>query len=79
MLSPSLSQTLTLEDFLGQYWNNPRYELAEGEIIDLEPTGPRETVSGKLAFCWRVWGVIEHDLPPLKTAVQEMIETLDDS
>lgn len=49
MLSPSLSQTLTLEDFLGQYRNNPRYELAEGEIIDLEPTGPHETVSGKLA------------------------------
>ena len=49
MLSPSLFQTLTLEDFLGQYRNNPRYELAEGEIIDLEPTGPRETVSGKLA------------------------------
>lgn len=49
MLSPSLFQTLTLEDFLGQYRNNPRYELAEGEIIDLEPTGPHETFSGKLA------------------------------
>jgi len=49
MLSPSLFQTLTLEDFLGQYRNNPRYELAEGEIIDLEPTGFHETVSGKLA------------------------------
>jgi Uma2 family endonuclease len=49
MLSPSLFQTLTLEDFLGQYRNNPHYELAEGEIIDLEPTGPHETVSGKLA------------------------------
>jgi Uma2 family endonuclease len=49
MRFPSLFQTLTLEDFLGQYRNNPRYELAEGEIIDLEPTGPHETVSGKLA------------------------------
>jgi Uma2 family endonuclease len=46
---PSLSQSLTFEDFLGQYLNNPRYELAEGEIIDLEPTGPHETVSSKLA------------------------------
>jgi hypothetical protein len=45
MLSPSLSQTLTLEDFLGQYRNNPRYELAEGEIIDLEPTGPRKPLA----------------------------------
>ena len=27
----------------------------------------------------RVLGVIEHDLPPLKAAVQEMLETLDNS
>jgi Uma2 family endonuclease len=49
MLSPSLFQTLTFEDFLVQYGNNPRYELVDRELIDLEPTGPHETVSGKLA------------------------------
>ncbi|BAY76053.1 hypothetical protein NIES25_25020 [Nostoc linckia NIES-25] len=43
------SKTLTFEDFLSQYQNNPRYELADGELIDMEPTGPHETVSGKLA------------------------------
>ena len=40
---------LRLETFLAEYGNNPRYELADGELIDMEPTGPHETVSGKLA------------------------------
>ncbi len=44
------TKTLTFADFLTQYQNNPRYELADGEIIDMEPTGPHETVSGKLAI-----------------------------
>ncbi len=43
------SKTLTFEDFLSQYRDNARYELADGELIDMEPTGPHETVSGKLA------------------------------
>ncbi|PZV06761.1 MAG: hypothetical protein DCF32_09045 [Leptolyngbya sp.] len=43
------TKPLTLEDFLAQYQDNPRYELADGELIDMEPTGPHETVSGKLA------------------------------
>jgi Uma2 family endonuclease len=40
---------LTLENFLAQYGDNFRYELADGELIDMEPTGIHETVSGKLA------------------------------
>jgi Uma2 family endonuclease len=48
-MSYTLSQILTFEEFLLQYLNNPRYELADGELIDMEPTGPHETVSGKLA------------------------------
>lgn len=43
------SKIITFEDFLSQYSDNPRYELADGELIDMEPTGPHETVSGKLA------------------------------
>lgn len=43
------SQLLSFEEFLAQYGNNPRYELADGELIDMEPTGPHETVAGKLA------------------------------
>jgi Uma2 family endonuclease len=44
------TKTLTLADFLTQYQDNPRYEMADGELIDMEPTGPHETVSGKLAI-----------------------------
>jgi Uma2 family endonuclease len=44
------TKTLTIADFLTQYQDNPRYELADGELIDMEPTGPHETVSGKLAI-----------------------------
>ncbi len=28
------AKTLTLVDFLSQYRDNPRYELADGELID---------------------------------------------
>ena len=40
---------LTFETFLAEYGDNPRYELADGELVDMEPTGPHETVSGKVA------------------------------
>jgi Uma2 family endonuclease len=40
---------LTFETFLDRYCDNSRYELADGELVDMEPTGPHETVSGKLA------------------------------
>ena len=40
---------LSFETFLAQYRDHPRYELANGELIDMEPTGPHEAVSGKLA------------------------------
>ncbi|MEG3906397.1 Uma2 family endonuclease [Microcoleus sp. w2-18bC1] len=40
---------LTFETFLDRYFDNFRYELADGELVDREPTGPHETVSGKLA------------------------------
>jgi len=40
---------LTFETFLDGYCDNYRYELADGELVDRSPTGPHETVSGKLA------------------------------
>lgn len=45
----TLSQYLTFEEFVAQYGNDARYELADGELIDMEPTGPHEAVGGKLA------------------------------
>ncbi len=43
------SQLLSFDEFLNQYGSNPRYELADGELIDMEPTGPHEAVAGKVA------------------------------
>jgi len=40
---------ITFETFLDRYCDNFRYELADGELVDRSPTGPHETVSGKLA------------------------------
>jgi len=40
---------LTFETFLDRYCDDFRYELADGELVDRSPTGPHETVSGKLA------------------------------
>jgi Uma2 family endonuclease len=43
------TQMLTVEAFLDRYRDCPRYELADGELIDMEPTGPHEAVGGKIA------------------------------
>lgn len=40
---------LSLEEFLISYRDNPRYELIDGELRDMEPTGSHEEVSGSLA------------------------------
>ncbi|MEL7520394.1 MAG: Uma2 family endonuclease [Cyanobacteria bacterium J06553_1] len=45
-------KTLTVEDFLTQYIGDPRYELIDGELRNLEPTGPHESVAGTLAGHW---------------------------
>ncbi|MDY6784921.1 MAG: Uma2 family endonuclease [Cyanobacteriota bacterium] len=43
------SAPISFENFLAQYRDDPRYELADGELIDMEPTGSHETVGGKVA------------------------------
>jgi Uma2 family endonuclease len=43
------SKILTFEEFLTQYGDDPRYELIDGELREMHPTGPHESVSGKLA------------------------------
>jgi Uma2 family endonuclease len=35
-------QSLTFDEFLVRYGDNDRYELIDGELFDLEPTGPHE-------------------------------------
>lgn len=44
--SPKL---LTFEEFIAQYGDNTRYELIDGRLRDVEPTGPHEAVAGSIA------------------------------
>ncbi len=40
---------ITVDQFIATYGDDTCYELADGELIDRSPTGPHETVGGKLA------------------------------
>ncbi|MFN6528180.1 Uma2 family endonuclease [Nostoc sp. ChiSLP03a] len=44
--SPKL---LTFEEFIAQYGDNTRYELIDGQLRDMEPTGPHEAIAGSIA------------------------------
>lgn len=40
------SAPLSVDEFLARYGDDKRYELIDGEVFDLEPTGPHEQVAG---------------------------------
>jgi Uma2 family endonuclease len=44
--SPKL---LSFEEFIAQYGDNTRYELIDGQLRDMEPTGLHEAVAGSIA------------------------------
>lgn len=37
---------LTVDEFITQYGDSTRHELIDGELVEMEPTGPHEQVSG---------------------------------
>ena len=41
----SALQFLTLDEFINRYGDDNRYELIDGELIQMEPTGPHEQVA----------------------------------
>ena len=41
----SIQQPLSFDEFLARYGGNDRYELIDGEVFDLEPTGLHEEVA----------------------------------
>ena len=43
------TRTLNVDEFIEQYGDQDRYELIDGEVIDLEPTGLHEQVIAFLA------------------------------
>ncbi len=45
----TLTKPFTFDEFIAQYGDDFRYELADGEVIDMEPTGTHEAVGGKIA------------------------------
>jgi Uma2 family endonuclease len=42
---PNPQQALRFEEFMSQYGEDDRYELIDGEVFDLEPTGSHEEVA----------------------------------
>lgn len=44
----SVSTALTFEDFVQKYGDDTCHELIDGELIEMEPTGPHEQVAGFL-------------------------------
>lgn len=48
-MTNTLNRPLSVDEFVAQYGDESRYKLADGELIEMEPTGPQESVGGKLA------------------------------
>lgn len=44
----SSPKTLTFDEFITHFADNPSYELIDGELRDMESSGPHEIVTGKL-------------------------------
>jgi len=40
MVAALQQKSWTFEDFIANYLEDSRYELIDGELIDLDPTGP---------------------------------------
>jgi Uma2 family endonuclease len=49
LVYPTPNKALTAREFIEQYGEDPRYELIDGDLRDLEPTGPHELVAGNIA------------------------------
>lgn len=46
MMVQQQPKLLTVDDFTEHYGTNPQYELIDGALIDLEPTGIHGQVAG---------------------------------
>ena len=42
------SKLLSFEEFIALYGDNTQYELIDGKLRDIEPTGSHETVAGSI-------------------------------
>ena len=62
LVYPAPKKTFTIREFVEQYGEDCRYELIDGELRDLEPTGPHESVAGAIAG--RLYAAILHRQQP---------------
>ena len=62
-MTQSALKLLTFDEFIARFGDNERYELIDGELTDMEPTGPHEEVAAfvlrkvnveidRLNTCW---------------------------
>ena len=49
LVYPVPKKTFTIREFIEWHGEDSRYELIDGELRDLEPTGPHESVAGSIA------------------------------
>ncbi len=61
VLAQEMERPLSFEAFLGQYGDDDRYELIDGELFDLEPTGPHEEVAAAIAR-WLNYQIVQQGL-----------------
>jgi Uma2 family endonuclease len=75
---PIQEKSLGVEAFLARYGGDNRYELIDGEVFDLEPTGPHEEVAAFITakLCVQIeglhspWFVLQRGLlRPVNTAM----------
>jgi Uma2 family endonuclease len=58
---PIQQKPLSFEAFLAQYGDDGRYELIDGALFDLEPTGPHEEVAAKIGQ-WLNFEIVQQRL-----------------
>ena len=56
---PIQQKPLSFDEFLARYGGDNRYELIDGEVFDLEPTGPHEEVAAFITakICVQIDGI----------------------
>ncbi|MEG3940856.1 MULTISPECIES: Uma2 family endonuclease [unclassified Microcoleus] len=56
---PIQQKPLSFDEFLDRYGGDNRYELIDGEVFDLEPTGPHEEVAAFITtkICVQIDGI----------------------
>ena len=75
---PTQQKPLSFDEFLALYGDDNRYELIDGEVFDLEPTGPHEEVAAFITMkvCAQIdrtglsWFVLQRGL--LRPAISGM-------